>query len=403
MAMLGRVVVVGGSLAGLRAVETLRMGGFDGEIVVIGAEFYRPYDRPPLSKKVLAGEWTPDRIELRKRDELASLDVTWRLGAPATALDARARTVAVADGAEVSYDGLVIATGATPRRLPGDDRLPSVVVLRTLDDALDLRARLASGTARVVVVGAGFIGLEVASTARQLGNDVVVLEAAPAPLMRTVGAEIGRACAAVHGDHGVAIRCGVAVERIVPEGVVLAGGELVPGDVVVVGIGVSPTTEWLLSSGLTLRDGVVCDATLRAGPPCVYAAGDVARWPHQLYGEEMRVEHWTNAAEQGAAAAENLLAESRGEPGAPYAQVPFFWSDQFDRRIQFLGHAAPGDQVRIVCGSVEERAFLAVYWDDAGLRGVLGVNLPRLVMKFRPLLLRRAPIGEALELAAGLA
>jgi NADPH-dependent 2,4-dienoyl-CoA reductase/sulfur reductase-like enzyme len=400
MRVLERVVVVGGSLAGLRAVESLRAGGYDGELTVVGAETHRPYDRPPLSKKLLAGNWEPDRIELRKHDELDSLGATWRLGVPATGLDVEARRVIVADGSEIAFDGLVIATGAVPRRLPGQADLRHVVELRTLDDSLDLRARLRGGTARVVVIGAGFIGLEVAATARGLGNSVVVLEGASAPLIRALGADMGAACAAVHGDHGVAIRCGITVESIDVGGVRLGDGELVPGDVIVVGIGVAPVTEWLAGSGLEIRDGVVCDSMLNAGAPRVYAAGDVARWPNPLFGEEMRVEHWTNAAEQGAAAGSNLLAESRGEPGEPYAPVPFFWSDQYDRRIQFLGRAAPDDDVLVVSGSIAERSFLALYGREGLLHGVLGINLPRLVMKFRALLARRATWQDAVDLAA---
>jgi NADPH-dependent 2,4-dienoyl-CoA reductase/sulfur reductase-like enzyme len=355
-----------------------------------------------LSKKLLAGEWEPDRIALRNRDELDSLGATWRLGVPATGLDVETRRVTIADGSEIAFDGLVIATGAAPRRLSGQADHRHVVELRTLDDSLDLRARLRDGTARVVVIGAGFIGLEVAATARRLGNSVVVLEGAPAPLIRGLGAEMGAACAAVHADHGVEIHCGVAVASLEDTGVLLGDGELVPADVVVVGIGVAPVTDWLIGSGLEVRDGVVCDSMLNAGVPRVYAAGDVARWQNPLFGEEMRVEHWTNAAEQGAAAASNLLAESRGEPGEAYAPVPFFWSDQYDRRIQFLGRAAADDDVAIVAGSIDERSFLALYGRGGLLHGVLGMNLPRLVMKFRPLLARRATWHEAVDLAAAL-
>jgi NADPH-dependent 2,4-dienoyl-CoA reductase/sulfur reductase-like enzyme len=402
MRVLERIVVVGGSLAGLRAVESFRAGGYDGELVVVGAETHRPYDRPPLSKKLLAGDWEPDRIELRKPDDLDSLDVTWRLGTPATGLDVESRRVIAADGTEIAFDGIVIATGSAPRRLPGQAGWPHVVELRTLDDALDLRARLREGNARVVVIGAGFIGLEVAATARGLGNAVVVLEGAPAPLIRGLGAEMGAACAAVHADHGVEIRCGITVASIDARGVLLGDGELVPGDVIVVGIGVTPVTEWLADSGLEIRDGIVCDSTLKAGVPGVYAAGDVARWPNLLFDEEMRVELWTTAADQGARAASNLLAAARGEPGESYAPVPFVWSDQYDRRIQFLGRAAPDDDVLVVSGSIEERSFIALYGLAGRLHGVLGLSLPRLVMKFRLLLAQRATWDDALALAAEL-
>ena len=397
--MIRNVVVVGGSLAGLRAVETLRTGGFDGNVTLIGDEPHLPYDRPPLSKRLLAGEWEPDRILLRKPDDMDSLDVTWRRGVAATGLDLDRRVVALGDGEEVSFDGLIVATGATARRLAGQEAHAHATVLRSLDDALDLRARLAIGGRRVVVIGAGFIGLEVAATATRLGNDVVVLEGGPAPLMRALGPEMGAAVAAVHADHGVEIRCGVEVDDLASGAVLIDGGWHEPADVVVVGIGVTPATGWLEGSGLELRDGLVCGADLNAGRPLVYGAGDVARWYNPLFQEEMRVEHWTNAAEQGALAASNLISEAAGQPRADYAPVPFFWSDQYDRRIQFLGRAAPGDDVVVVAGSIDERQFAALYGRDGRLCGVLGVNMPRAVMPFRKHLLARIGFAEAIEIA----
>ena len=395
--MMQDVVVVGGSLAGLRAVESLRSGGYEGLITVIGAEPRLPYDRPPLSKRLLSGEWEADRIELRKPDDLKSLDAKWRTGILAVGLDTGRSMVQLSDGSALSFDGAVLATGATPRRLPGQDELARVFVLRTLDDALDLRSRLVGGDKRVVVIGAGFIGLEVAATARRLGNHVLVLEGAPAPLIRGLGAEMGSAVAAVHGDHGVEIRCGVGVQTLTDQGVVLSDGTLERADVVVVGIGVSPVTEWLADSGLKLRDGVVCAPTLNVGVPMIYAAGDMVRWHNELFDEEMRVEHWTNAAEQGAIAAENLIAESTGQPLKSYAPVPFFWSEQYDRRIQFLGRAGADDEVRVVAGSVEDRQFTALYGHAGRLRGVLGVNMPRAVMPFRKLLQERISWNDALD------
>lgn len=398
--MVRNVVVVGGSLAGLRAAESLRHGGFDGSITVIGDEPHLPYDRPPLSKRVLSGEWEPDRIVLRKIDDMGAIDVRWRLGERAVGLDLEGRSVRVGSGEEVPFDGLVIATGASPRRLPGQDDHDHVTVLRTLDDSLDLRERIAGGGRRVVVIGAGFIGLEVAATARGLGNEVVVLEGGPAPLMRGLGAEMGAAVSACHGDHGVEIRCGVAVEGFAPGGVVLGGGVIEPADVVVVGIGVVPATAWLDESGLRIDDGVVCGPDLNAGVPGVYAVGDVARWYNALFDETMRVEHWTNAAEQGAIAAHNLLAEQSGEERQTYEPVPFFWSEQYDRRIQFLGRASADDEVRIVAGSVEERRFLALYGRHGRVRGALGLNMPRHVMPFRRHLLERMTWEDALAVAS---
>jgi NADPH-dependent 2,4-dienoyl-CoA reductase/sulfur reductase-like enzyme len=383
------VVVVGASLAGLRACETLRTDGFGGAVTLIGAETHLPYDRPPLSKKVLAGEWEPERISLRQPDDIGGLGLDLRLGVPAVALDLDGRAVELADGTVVAFDGLILATGSVPRRLPGQQALANVHELRTLDDSLALRAKFADGTARTVVIGAGFIGLEVAATARGRGCSVTVLEGLPAPLIRGLGAEMGAAATAVHADAGIDIRCDVTVAELRVDGVVLGDGTHIPADVVVVGIGVAPATGWLDGGGLEVRDGVVCDATLAAGPPLVYAAGDIARWPNQLYGEEMRIEHWTNAAEQGAAAARNLLAAAAGETPTPYAPVPFFWSDQARHRIQFLGRAAVGgddDVVEVAVGDPGDHRFVALYGRRNRLWGVLGVNCPRLVMPYRNLL-----------------
>jgi NADPH-dependent 2,4-dienoyl-CoA reductase/sulfur reductase-like enzyme len=394
--MMRDVVVVGASLAGLRAAESLRTAGFDGSITVIGDERHMPYDRPPLSKRLLAGDWEVDRIALRKPDDIASLDVDWRLSTRAVALDVAQRRVELAGGEHVRFEGAILATGSRPRTLPAQEGLPDVVVLRSVDEALDLRERIAGGGKRVVVVGAGFIGLEVAATARKLGNEVLVLEGASAPLIRGLGAAMGAAIAAVHGDHGVEVRCGVTIEGLQPGAVLIDGGWHEPADVVVVGIGVTPATDWLASSGLTLRDGVVCGSDLNTGVPLVYAAGDIVRWYNPLFDEEMRVEHWTNAAEQGALAATNLLAEATGQRTAPYAPVPFFWSDQYDRRIQFLGRASGDDEVQVVSGSVVARQFVALYGSGGRLRGVLGLNAPKQVMPFRSLLLDRITWEDAL-------
>ena len=407
---LRHVVVVGASLAGLRACESLREEGFDGTITLVGAEHEIPYDRPPLSKKVLAGEWEVERIRLRKADDFESLALALRLGVRATAVDTHARTLSLDDGTTVVYDGLILATGASPRRLPDQPLLAGVVELRTLADSVDLRDRIAGGTARVTVIGAGFIGLEVAATARALGCAVTVLEGAPSPLIRGLGVEMGAAVAGVHARNGVHLRCGVQVAGLEGEGgqvtgVRLGDGSLVASDVVVVGIGVAPNTQWLVGSGLTIGDGIVCDATLSAGVPGVYAAGDCARWPNAAFAgfddQEMRVEHWTNAAEQGAAAARNLLLVAGGSEAEPFTSVPFFWSDQFDSRIQFVGRAHGDDEVHVFAGSTDG-AFAALYGYQGRLRGVLGVSMPRMVMPFRALLAANATWAEALAKAASL-
>jgi NADPH-dependent 2,4-dienoyl-CoA reductase/sulfur reductase-like enzyme len=396
VAKLDRVLIVGASLAGLRAAEALRRHGFEGRLVAVGAEAHMPYDRPPLSKELLAGAWEPARCALA-RDETEALEVEWRLGCAATGLDLAARRVELADGSRVDFDGLVIATGASPRSLPDQPELEGLFTLRSLDDALRLRAALDAGP-RVAVVGAGFIGAEVAATCRGRGLDVTLIEALPLPLERALGARIGSLVADLHRDHGVDLRLGVGVREVRGEkrveGLELSDGSRVDAEVVVVGIGVRPATGWLEGSGIALDDGVLCDEACRASAPGVVAAGDVARWPNPRTGDVMRLEHWTNASEQADAAARTLLAGEGGAP--PFAPVPFFWSDQYDRKIQFAGSVHASDAMRVVDGAIEERRFVALYERGGRLRGVLGVNRPRLVMKARRLLREDASFDEAL-------
>lgn len=377
------IVVAGASLAGLRAAEVLRHEGFDGSIVMVGDEPQRPYDRPPLSKQVLSGKWEPERTILPASSD-DSLELEWRLGVRAVRLDLGGRRVVLADGSDVSFDGLVIATGATPRPLPGAGDLSGVHTLRTLDDCLAVRHALDAGVQRVVVVGAGFIGAEVAATCRARGVDVTLVEALPVPLGRVVGPEIGAVCAEVHRDHGVDVRLGVGVERIDGDGRVervgLADGSVVGAQLVVVGVGVLPNTGWLDGSGLTIADGVVCDETTLAAPGVV-AAGDVARWPNRRYGEAMRVEHWDNALDMGAHAARRLLGGDGGS--APYMPVPWFWSDQYDHKIQMAGRPGPGDDMVVVHGSLAERRFVALYGRQRMVVGALGFDMAARIVRYR--------------------
>jgi NADPH-dependent 2,4-dienoyl-CoA reductase/sulfur reductase-like enzyme len=393
----GRVVVVGASLAGLSALETLRQEGFEGELIAVGAEPTLPYDRPPLSKQVLQGQWETDKVMLRDQGQYDGLGVTWHLGRRATGLDPGARTVTLDDGEPLAYDGLVIATGATPRWLGAAPDLAGVHVLRTLDECLALRAELEKAS-RLCVVGAGFIGAEVAASARLRGLAVTVLEALPAPLARAFPAEMGAACAALHLDHGVDLRCGVTVAGFEGQGRVsgvrLGDGSVVDADVVVVGVGVVPETGWLESSGLAIDNGVMCDASCATSSPGVVAAGDIARWPNNLFGETMRVEHWSNAVEQGAAAAKRLLAPP-GE-AVDFTPVPYFWSDQYDAKIQFLGRCCPTDEVRVVDGSIEERRFVALFGRAGRLVGALAFSRPRLLMAYRKLLAAKTSFEDAI-------
>lgn len=375
------IVVVGASLAGLRAAETLRSEGFAGHVTVIGDEAERPYDRPPLSKQVLTGEWDADRVRLAAGRE-ERLDLTWELGVAAVDLDPAARTVALADGRSLAYDGLVIASGARARRLPGAD-LAGVHALRTLGDALALRAEVHEGT-RVVVVGAGFIGAEVAASCRARGAEVVLVEPLASPLARVLGPEIGSVLAELHRDHGVDVRLGVGVDEVLGSanvtGVRLTDGVELAAEVVVVGIGVIPNTGWLERSGLPLDDGVVCDETTQVAPGIV-ACGDVARWPNSLYGEAMRVEHWEHALDMGAHAARTLLAgDGCGEPFAP---VPFFWSDQYDRKVQLAGRIRLDDDHQVVAGSLADRRFCVLYGRAGRVVGALGMNMPGKVIRYR--------------------
>ncbi|AXG82641.1 NAD(P)/FAD-dependent oxidoreductase [Streptomyces paludis] len=361
-------MVVGASAAGLAAAETLRREGYDGALTLVGEEPHTPYDRPPLSKQILSGEWSPKRLPLRPYADLDALGLDLRLGVAATGLDTAARTVRLADGVRLPYDGLIVATGVRPRRLPGAGRAH---VLRTVDDAVALRDRLGPGR-RLAVVGAGFLGAEAAAVARQLGARVTLIEPAPVPLAHAIGAEIGAVLARVHQQNGVELRTGVRVREITGDGVLLADGDLVGADEVLVAVGSLPNTEWLAGSGLTVGDGLVCDAYCAAAPG-VYGAGDVARWHNPLFGVDMRVEHRTHAAEQGMAAARNLL---RPDARKPFAPVPYFWSDQYDMKIQAYGYLRGHDEVAVVAGELAERRFVAVYRTGDRVTGALAVGMP---------------------------
>jgi NADPH-dependent 2,4-dienoyl-CoA reductase/sulfur reductase-like enzyme len=387
-------------------VETLRVRGYSGDITVYDAEYTALYDRPPLSKKFLEGEWDATRIQLRKAEDIEALGASWMYGHRATSLDTTSNALSFSNGHSTSYDACIIATGGTVRRLANQPDIAGVHVLRTLGDAESLRDDLQPGK-HLVVIGAGFIGLEAAATATKRGCTVTVLEGLPAPLIRGLGEEMGSAVGRVHQANNVHIRCNVKVEQIVGADHVTAvrivnehgASEEVPADVILVGIGVSPSTQWLDNSGLSIDDGIVCDANLQAAPG-VFAAGDVARWPNMLYADTeptMRVEHWTTAAEQGAHAATNAVALLNNEPLTPYSAVPFFWSDQFTARIQFLGRSTGAEEIRVIAGDTTTDKFAAAYMRNNRLIGVLGVSMPKVVMPSRKLLETHTAWNDALR------
>ncbi len=396
-----RLVVVGASLAGLRAVEAARKAGFEGTIVLVGAEKHLPYDRPPLSKAFLdeAGDHglapTP---YFRTEEDMRELGVQLRLGVRATGLDTDRRLI-LAGSEEIPYDALVIATGARPRMLPGTEGMAGVHALRTLDDSLAVRDALEAG-ARTVVIGAGFIGSEVASTARKRGLEATIVEALRTPLVRATGHEMGAAIAALHERNGTALRCGVGVRAIEGDGrverLVLEDDTTIDADLVVVGIGVVPAVDWLEGSGLRLENGIVCDENLWTGVPGVYAAGDVASWPNPTLGERQRMENWTAAAEQGATAARNALDPDNAKP---YGTVPYFWSDWYDVRIQFVG-SPEADEVRLVDGDPEgDSRWVALYRRGDRLIGALTVNGQAEVMKYRVQIMKGGSWEDALAFA----
>ncbi|MEM7341119.1 MAG: FAD-dependent oxidoreductase [Actinomycetota bacterium] len=399
---LRRIAIVGASLAGVHAAQTLRRREFDGEIVLVGDEPDTPYDRPPLSKGFLAGSTDEDRLLLRPTADPDALDLDRRLGRRAIALahdtTTGASAVSLDDGAVVEADGLVVATGARLRTLPATDGVAGVFGLRTLADARSLRAALDEGPDRVVVVGFGFIGAEVAATVRERGIDVTIVEAADQPLARVLDPDSGAAIAAVHRDHGVDVRLGATVESFDTAdgrlaGVQLSDGSRIEASVAVVGIGVIPNTEWLTGTSLTVDNGLVLDESTLAAPGVV-GAGDVARWPNQgVGGALVRIEQWDNAVEMGGVAADRLLSWAAGVDGEPYAPIPWFWSDQYDRKYQLAGLSGP--EYEVVQGGLDEERFVVLYRTAQGAPcGVLCGNRPRQAIVARQLLAAGAGLDE---------
>jgi 3-phenylpropionate/trans-cinnamate dioxygenase ferredoxin reductase subunit len=403
----GSVVVVGAGLGGLRCAETLRALGFKGPITLVGDEPHLPYDRPPLTKQLLAGTWDEARIRLVTAEALEKMSIELVTGTAATSLDVEGRSVTLADGRRLGGDAVVLATGAAPRWLPGTEGAAGIHVVRTLAQGTALRDELArlAGRGRVIVIGGGFIGAEVASTAASASLDVTIVEALPVPLGPVVGDEVGAWIVELHRRAGIDVRAGVTIAAVEPAtasggpAVVLASGERLDADVVVIGIGVAPQTEWLDGSGLAVDNGVETDAALFAANGVV-AVGDLARftWHHAGRTELVRIEHWEVAAQLAAAAANSLVAGR--EHAHAVALVPYFWSDQHGRKLQMLGHPSGADDMSQVTGSLDEGKFTVLYHRLGRLTGVLGLASPRNVMICRTLVDAGAPIGEALALFA---
>jgi len=370
------VLVVGASAAGLATAESLRRKGYQGTLTLLGAERHLPYDRPPLSKQVLSGAWEPGRAQLRPSSALAELGAEFILGDRAVGLDAAARSVETASGRTLRGDAIVIATGVRPRTIPGAEALSGVHVLRTMDDALELRDKL-KPSIRLVVVGEGVLGSEIAATARNLGAQVTMTGPMAAPMIGPLGPMVADLLGELHTGRRVRLCLGTAVAGLVSQqggqvsGVRLDNGVVLPADLVVVAVGGIPNTEWLASSGLELGNGVLCDSRCRAAPG-VYAAGDVARWYDEDLGAHVRLENRTNATEQAAAVAANILGADE-----PYRPVPYFWSDQFDTKIQVYGRIPVGAEAQIVEGDPEADRFVARYQHGGRVVGVIGWNMPK--------------------------
>ncbi|MFB7909528.1 NAD(P)/FAD-dependent oxidoreductase [Kitasatospora sp. NPDC056076] len=385
------IVIVGASLGGAKAAEALRGAGYRGGIVLIGEEHERPYERPPLSKGYLLGKEAREKLHVHPPQWYAEHDVTLRLGTPVVAIDPAARTVTLADDGEIGYHKLLLTTGSVPRRLPvpGADQ-DGVLYLRRVEDSDRIKAVLRPG-ARIAVVGAGWIGLEVAAAARAAGAEVTVLESLELPLLRVLGREVAQVFADLHRDHGVDLRFGVQVAELTGAdgtvgGVKLADGTELAADAVVVGIGISPATALAEAAGLEVDNGIKTDQHLRTSDPDVYAAGDVANAYHPLFDRHLRVEHWANALNQPQTAARALL----GQPDAVYDRVPYFFSDQYDLGLEYVGYVEPGGYDRVVFrGDPATREFIAFWLSGGRVLAGMNVNVWDVVDPIRELIVSR--------------
>src|SRR5215211_3289329 len=385
-------VIVGASLAGAKAAETLRAEGFDGRVVLIGAEEERPYERPPLSKEYVRGEAGREKVYVHDERFYAEHDIELRLGRTAVSLDTASRELELDGGERLRYDRLLLSTGAAPRRLeiPGAD-LDGVLYLRSVQDSDALRERLDRGGS-VVVVGAGWIGSEVAASARQRGLDVTVVEPLSVPLERVLGPEVGAIYRDIHADHGVRMLLGTGVEAFegaaAVERVRTSDGRTLDCDVVVVGVGVLPRTALAAGAGIAVEDGILVDEHLQTGVPGVFAAGDVANARHPFYGDRIRIEHWANALNQGPAAARNMLGRS-----AAYERLPYFFSDQYEVGMEYSGFARASDRV-LLRGDPAAREFIAFWISEDRVVAGMNVNVWDVTEAIQRLIRERVEVDE---------
>lgn len=388
-----RVLVVGASLGGLTVAESLRREGYTGAITLLGSERHMPYDRPPLSKKVLAGSLEPEKTALRSTAAITQLGVDLHLGESAVRLDIPTRTVSTTDGGTFSADIIVIATGLEARRLPDQDKWHGVHVFRTVDDALALRAELLDRK-RIVVVGDGVLGTEIAATSRVMGFDVTLVGPQTVPMASQLGSFVGGFLGKLHDRLGVQLRLGVSVKDFVGSaagrvsGVRLTNDDVIPAELVVVAIGTHPATTWLEGSGLSLKNGLVCDNHLRAAEG-IYAVGDVANFFHDGINAHLRLENRTNAVEQAMTVAANIVGKDK-----PYIPVPFFWTDQADTKIQTFGILRPDAEIRVVEGDPEKNQFVAVYGHKGKVIGAVGWNSIKTIRSYRQWVVDAKPWAE---------
>jgi NADPH-dependent 2,4-dienoyl-CoA reductase/sulfur reductase-like enzyme len=397
-----QVVIVGAGLGGVRTAESLRAEGFAGQITLVGDELHQPYDRPPLSKQVLAGSWSEERALLHRGD-LAELDVSVHLGRAVIGVDSTA--VHLDDGSQLPYHALVVATGVRPRRLPGQPDHPDLHVLRTLDDCRALRDSM-SRARSLLVVGAGFIGAEVAATARMAGLQVTMLEALPVPFARALGEQMGQLCAQLQTDHGVTVRCGVPLVGFADSdsGVTaqLADGTMVRADCGVVGVGTMIDDGWLAGLEIPTAAGLLCDtAGLVEGTGNVYAVGDIAAWRHPTVGDRPRIEHWTSATEQAAVVSQRLAGKAITRQADI---VPYFWSDQYGLTLQLIGRCDLATSVEVLHDPGAVKGTVAGYFaGNHRLVAVLAFHAPRLLNRYRRMVAVGASRHEVWSAAAELA